>query len=193
MMPFYGRNTMGAHMRTNTEGLVDILFTPRTLLRGVMRRYCNHLSVSTFSLALQELPEHPPECIGNGKGQTMVAHHVGRFQVLYDQRLVAIDIATRRLVQRIFALVGDALVNAGDHLFGLVAPMAALLALRQFALRACQFLGALLGVSGILNDLSIAIGNQIPDTQIQSDGVVLLGEWMWLGLTDALHIPAGGT
>ena len=129
---------MGADMRTNTEGLGDVLFTLRAFLRGVMRRYGDHLSASTFSLAFQVPAEHPPGCIGDGKGQTMVTDHVGRFQVLYDDGLIAIDVATGGFLQRVFALVGDALVDAGNPPFRFFAAGAALFALCQLPLSACQ-------------------------------------------------------
>src|SRR6266487_2895706 len=157
-----------------------------------MRRYGNDLSASTFSLAFQELPEHPPGCIGDGKGQTMVAHHVGRFQVFYDERLVAIDVATGGFVQRVFALVGDSLVDTSNQSLRLLASGAARSALCQLALCAPQFLGALFRVPGILNDLPTAISNQVADTHIKPNGRVLFREWHRLGLTDALDIPAGG-
>src|SRR6266487_2343146 len=157
-----------------------------------MRRYGNDLSASTFSLAFQELPEHPPGCIGDGKGQTMVAHHVGRFQVFYDERLVAIDVATGGFVQRVFALVGDSLVDTSNQSLRLLASGAARSALCQLALCAPQFLVALFRVPGILNDLPTATNNQAADTDNKPRGRVPFQKWHRGNLPGALGIPDEG-
>src|SRR5947209_1862503 len=73
--------TIRAHMRSDTERFLHILTTLRTFLTRVVRGHGNHLATSTFSLVLQELPEHPPGCIGKSKSQIMVTNHVGRFQI----------------------------------------------------------------------------------------------------------------
>src|ERR1700693_2562266 len=108
---------MRAHMRADAEGLVDVLFTLRTFLRSVRRCHRNDLSASTFSLAFQVTAEHPPGCIGDSKSQTMVTHHIGRFQIFNDDGLVAVYVAAGRLVKRIFTLVSDAFMLACYNVF----------------------------------------------------------------------------
>ena len=102
--------TERTHVSTHTEGLLHILPTLRTLLRGVVRCNSNDLAVSTFSLTLQVVPEYPPGCIGNGKGQTMVFDHVSRFQIFNDDDLIVLDVLVRRFMEGVFALVVNALM-----------------------------------------------------------------------------------
>jgi hypothetical protein len=64
-------------MRPDTEGLFDRLTTRGTCLRRVVGSHSNHLTPSTLSPGFKVLPQHPPGCIGDGKGQTMVTDHVG--------------------------------------------------------------------------------------------------------------------
>jgi hypothetical protein len=180
-------------MRSDTEGLVDILFTLRAFLRGVMRCYGNHLSTSTFSLVFQVRAEHPPGCIGYSGSQTVVAYHIGRSQIFYDDGLIAVYVATGRFMQRVFALVGNALVDTSNQPLRLFASVASLLALCQCALCSCQFLGTLFRVPGIFNDPPVTIGNEVTDAHIQPDRVVLLGKRFRAGFTDALHVPARRT
>ncbi len=162
-------------MRTDTEGLLHVLFTLRTFLRGVVRCYRNHLSASTFSLAFQVLPEHPPGCIGYSESQTMVAYHVGNFQIFNDNGLIAVDVVARGFMERVFALVGNAFMLTGDLLLRFLAPIAPLLALLQFALGVSQLPGAFLCMLRVLNNTPVAIGNKIANTHIQPDRILLLG------------------
>src|SRR5207249_2515068 len=144
---------------TDTERLFDRLPTRGALLRRVVRSHSNHLTPSTLSLGFKVLSEHPPGCIAYGKGQTMVADHVGHLQVFNGDDLIAIDIVAGRLMQRILALVGHALMVTSHMLLGFLSPMAALLAPGKFALCSRQFLGVL----GILDHVPTAISNQIAD------------------------------
>ncbi len=100
-------------MRSDTEGLVHILPTLRTFLRGVVRCHGNTLAASMFGFALQVVPEYPPGCIGNSKGQAMVLHHVGGFQIFKGDGLVVLHIVMRGFMESILALVVDALMDTG--------------------------------------------------------------------------------
>src|SRR5947209_3302729 len=121
-------------MRTDTKGLLHVLTTGRTLLRGVSRCNGNHLTPSTFSLGFKVLPEHPPGCIGYGIRQTMVTYHVGNSQIFNGYGLIHVNIISGGFVKSIFALVGDMLMNASDKMLGLLAAVAPLFAFSKFAL-----------------------------------------------------------
>src|SRR5438552_4883358 len=173
-------------MRTDTEGLRHILTTlrVRTLLRGVVRCYSDQLSTSTFSLVQEHGSQCPPGCITNSKGQTMVANHVGRFQVFHHDRLVAIDRVSTRFMEGILALVMDTLMKTSHLLLDFLASVAPLLAPCKLFLSFGKFLGARLRVLGVFDDVSIAIGHEGADTHIQAESIVLLGEWFRFGLAN---------
>ena len=97
--------TERAYMRTDTEGLLYILTTLRTFLRGVVRGNGNHLTLSTFSLSFKQLSKYPPGCIGNRESQTMVTYHVGNFQVFNGNGLIAVDIIVGSFMEGILTLV----------------------------------------------------------------------------------------
>ena len=97
-------------MRTDTEGLLHIFTTLRTLLRGVVRRNGNHLATSIFGFVLQELSEHSPGCINYGKCQTMVSYHVGNLQIFNDDGLIAVHVLVRGFMKRVLSLVGNTLI-----------------------------------------------------------------------------------
>ena len=64
-------------------------------------------------------------------------------------------------MQRILALVGHALMVTSHMVLGFLSTMAAFLAPGKFALCSRQFLGAFLGMLGILDNVPTAISNQI--------------------------------
>jgi hypothetical protein len=142
-------------MRSDAEGLLHRRTTLRTFLRGVVRCHGTTLAASIFGFALQISSEHAPGCISYSKGQTMVLNHVGGFQAFHDDRLIVLDVVMRGFVQRILALVGNALMNTSHLLPGFLTPVAALLAPCQFLLSLSQFLRTLLGVFGIVDGVSI--------------------------------------
>ncbi len=146
-------------MRSDTEGLVHILPTLRTFLRGVVRCHGNTLAASMFGFALQVVPEYPPGCIGYGKGQTMVTYHVGRFQIFNNNSLIVFDIVMRSFMESIPALVVDALMDTGNLFLGLLSAMAALFAVSQLLLSVSQLLGTLLGMFRVLHDVPVAISD----------------------------------
>ncbi len=180
-------------MRTDTEGLVHVLPTLRTCLRGAVSSNGNHLTTSTFSLVLKQLAEHSPGCISNRESQAMVPYHVRWLQIFNDESLIVFDIVMRSFMKGIFALVGHALVNTRHKMLGFLTTVTALLALRELTLRARQFLGAFLGMLGIVDDVPIAICHQRAYTHIKPNGIALLREWYRRCLTDTLEIPARGT
>ena len=100
------------------QGLWDNRSTSRTSLASSLGVNEDHIFASTFSLAFKILPEHPPGCIGYGKGQTMVPNHVGHLQIFNRNRLVAIYVVAGSFVKRILTLIGNMLVNACDLLLG---------------------------------------------------------------------------
>src|SRR5439155_18334666 len=138
--------TERAHMRPDTERLFDIRTTRGAFLRRVVRSHSNDLTPSTLSLGFKVLPEHPPRCIGYGKGQTMVADHVGHLQIFNGEDLIAIDIVAGCFMQRIFALVGNALMGTRYKVLRLFAPVATLLAFGQLALSMGQLASTFLGM-----------------------------------------------
>lgn len=180
-------------MRPDAQGFLHILTTPRTFLRRVVRCHSNHLSASTFSLAFKVLPEHPPGCIGYSEGQTTVTYHVGGFQIFDGDGLVVLHILVRGFVKCILSLVSNALMDTSNELLRFFVAVASLLAPGKGTLCSCQFLGTLFRVPGVVDSMSVAISNQIANTHVQTNRVVLLGKGFRFCLADALHIPAGRT
>src|SRR5256714_6566019 len=148
-------------MRPDTEGLFDRLTTRGAFLRRVVRSHSNHLTPSTFSLGFKVVSEHPPGCIGYGKGQTMVANHVGHLQVFNGDDLIAIDIVAGRLMQRILALVGHALMVTSHMVLGFLRRWLPFLHLASLRCARASFLALFLGMLGILDNVPTAISNQI--------------------------------
>src|SRR5258708_3459824 len=175
-------------MRSDTEGLLHILTTRGAFLRSVVRCHGNHLATSIFGFVLKKLTEHSPGCIGYSKSQRMVTYHVGWLQVFNSDSLIVLDVVMRSFMQRILALVRNALVMTRNIVFSFLASGAALLALCEFALCSCQFLSTLLGMFGIVDDMPVAIRYQIADTHIQPYSIIFLRQWLLLSFTDALQI-----
>jgi hypothetical protein len=185
--------TKGAHMRPDAQGFFDRLTARGALLRSGVRSHSNDLTPSTFSLGFKVVPEHPPRCIGYSKGQTMISNHVGWPQIFNGDDLIAIDIGTGSFVKGIFALVGNALMVTSYLVFGFLSALAPFLTFRQLALRSGQFLCALLGMFGVVDDLSVAIGHQVADPHIQPNSILASRQGGRLCLTDTLEIPARRT
>src|SRR5207302_9039531 len=91
--------------------------------------HSNHLTPSTLSLACRVLPERPPGCIGDGKGQTMVVDHVGHMQIFSSSRLVALYVVAGGFVKGILALVREMFMDTRYLLFRFLPVCTALLAL----------------------------------------------------------------
>ncbi len=177
-------------MRTDTEGLLHILTTVRTLLRSVVRCDGNKLAASMFGFALKIVSQYSPGCIGYGKGQTMVTYHVGRFQIFNNESLIVFDIVMRSFMQRVLALMSHTLMMARYSVFGFLMSVTSLLALRKLALGVGQFLSTLFRVFGVIDTLPIAVSDEVPNTHIQPYSIIFLREWFRFCLTDTLEVPA---
>src|SRR4051812_46175887 len=158
---------MGAHMRTGTKGLLHRLTTRGAFLRGVVWCHSDHLTPSTLSLGFKIVPQHPPGCIGDSKGQTMISNHVGWPQIFYSNHLISIDIMPGGFVEGIFPLVSDVFMNAGNSVLCLLPSTTAWLALGKFALGMSQSLRTLPSMLRVLNDVAIAVGDKVADPHIQ--------------------------
>src|SRR5438128_967500 len=158
-----------------------------------MRSDGDQLATSTFSLVLKHGSQHPPGCIGNGKGHTMVPYHVGRFQIFNYNGLIGLHIVMTRFMQRIFALVRNAIMVSCNDLFGFLASVTPLLALGKPPLGMSKVLCALLGVFGIVDDLPSAVCDQIAYPHIQPNRILLVRQGARRCFTDTLQIPARGT
>ena len=179
-------------MRTDTEGLLYILTTLRTFLRGVVRGNGNHLTLSTFSLSFKQLSEYPPGCIGKRESQTMVPYHVGNFQVFNGNGLIAVDIIVGSFMEGILTLVRNVLMDTSDLVLGFLVSLATLLTPGKCALSLSKSFRTLLRMFGVLNNVPIAICNQIPDAHIQPNGIVLLRQRLRGCFANALQIPTRG-
>jgi hypothetical protein len=146
-----------------------------------------------FGFALQVVPEYPPGCIGNSKGQAMVLHHVGGSQIFKGDGLVVLHIVMRGFMESILALVVDALMDTGNLFLGLLTAVAALFAVSQFLLSLSKLLRTLLGMFRVWHDVPVAINDQIAKAHIQANGMLVLGQRLRFSLADALQIPARGT
>lgn len=177
-------------MRTDTEGLLHILTTLGTFLRGVVRCNSNYLSTSTFSLVFEKLPQHPPRCIGYSKCQTMVPDHVGRMEVFYHDRLVTINVASRGFMEGVFSLISNPLMMTRNLVFRFLTPTAPFATFSKSSLGMSKLASAFLGMLRVVSDIPIAISYQVADTHIKTNCILFLGQELLFHITNALEIPA---
>jgi len=93
-------------------------------------------------------------------------------------------------MKRILALITKMFMDTSDVVFCLPTAMTALRAFCETVLGMSQTCGGLLTILGILDDLPVAIGNQIPNAHIEANCIVFAWQGRWRRFTDALEIPA---
>ena len=123
--------------------LAQFLFRPIpasiTILRGIGRVHGDHFTESrafsitsgTLSLMREDSTEHGPGGIRDRLGEAVVLHHAFDIELFDGNHPEAVDNTPCGLVNEVMAAVTNALMDAGNHLFGL--------ALAESCLRAAAF------------------------------------------------------
>src|SRR5258706_11153817 len=117
-----------ADMDTNGERFFHPFATPAAILRGERRRNRHHSTPGPCCLGFEDGTECGPPSIADALGELMIPDHVADLQIFQIDRVGGSQQCNRRLMMKVCPLAPHMLMLAGQHLDGLFAAVAALLA-----------------------------------------------------------------
>lgn len=107
-------------MNTNRQYFRDFLSTAGTELRRAGGVDLNHFSLSLFRYLREPVKEQTPRSVRDASGEVSVTYHPLNVQIFDNNLLVVTDVVVCRFVSKVFALIGDFLMEARDYLLRLL-------------------------------------------------------------------------
>lgn len=165
-------------MNTNRQIFLNHCPTAGASLGCVARINQHTLSTSILSFVLSVLCKLIPGCIRDAFREAVVLKHSLSIQLFQCDDPVLINQLTGEFVSKVFAAVGDALVNMTNCKSAFPPFGRTLLRLREFPLGLRKFVFVPAKEAGIVNLLASREGSETCQTNIYPNR--LLAFWKWL-------------
>ena len=154
-----------------TQRLLGDLAAAGTDLRGVLGIHGYDGATGSFSLVVQHSLEHPQPGVVGRQCQVSVFGDKSQGQILDRDQRIGLGQAVGYLVPKVFALVGDALIQSCHPLGLLVAVRAALSLTSQRVLGASEPCQRRAQPTGVVNMRAVRKGQKGPQAFINPNGL----------------------
>lgn len=170
-------------MSTLTQRLLDDFPTVRAILAGVVRWHSNCCYPKHLAEIFQPTAEVRPRRIRNRFEELGIFNHVSHLQVLIGNQVVRLDYAPCQLHGKVFTLPAYLEVLSTQAISTLESVFRAFSSARKFFTQAFKRFFRLSQVVGIFYCLSVGIGIEVSQPNIQPNGFTC-----WLSLLDSVLV-----
>lgn len=127
MVPIQHEAAKRTTMNTNSQRFHDLFTATRANLTRIVGRHFDYCSTSFYRFVGQHFKEHSPGRIRYAFGEVMIFDHVANLQIFNVDSAIVLNVVVRRLMQKVFSLIGDFIVTTRNQCFRLYSSLRATL------------------------------------------------------------------
>lgn len=176
-------------MRLDRQSLGHKFTAVAASLRRETCRDFDNLRASFLRFALEYLDELGPTRIVNCLGEPVVLDHACYIQIFDDEGAVSVHIPPRHFVQEVLALSSRLEMQLRCRSRRFLATIRTFLATTYLALNAPKVLLGVAVAASIGDRAALGIGEEGPESDIETDGRAIFDRWRLSKVTDYQHVP----